>query len=540
MKFDTATDTMVSCRFRPSANPTDFMEFSKVVDSCAARILQGQFIDYGCQKKTCTVRTATRPRRITTAAVGTVAGGRVAGGRVVGTAAGTMAVEPSIRRRTATATATATAASSQHSPDIINLGRKIFSNNMEDLYPKEKKETSNNLNNVSRWENDDDNNDEEEEERERESVDFTSPPPLWRGDMRASLRSSLRSSSLTSLHLSLRSLDHDNMTMEGKGSGRESEVEEEDDDDDEVEEEEVHGGGREKKVQQGGMNAREIIATQQVQINMLQTQVEKLSELITEMTRVNRMQPIKKHAAELEERLVAAQQLAWVAGGVVVASSDMMQEETGREEEEEEEPVVDNTPVNPALRLSVPLFQQKRNDGKIEKEEGEGEEEEEEEEELFPVVADKPRLPLYDVDVPRIVYDDEEEDDDDDDDDEYDQSEISRNGENHFYSEYNSMASGADLSSFQEGPTIARIEAKYMLRGERAAALRGQRFVQRKYNVPEDEEGIEEEEEEYEVEEEEEEEEEEEDDNEEGYTQNSTPTRKMLDRHTLFNQPKFK
>ena len=97
------------------------------------------------------------------------------------------------------------------------------------------------------------------------------------------------------------------------------------------------------------------------------------------------------------------------------------------------------------------------------------------------------------------------------------------------------MASGADLSSFQEGPTIARIEAKYMLRDERATALRGQRFMQREYNVPEDEEGIEEEEEEeeYEVEEEE-------DDNGRGYTQNSTPIRKMLDRHTLFNQPRFK
>ena len=291
------------------------------------------------------------------------------------------------------------------------------------------------------------------------SEPFSSPPVVWRGDMRGSLQSSLRASLRSSLRSSVRSLDQE---------------------DDQQDQSNV----------QGGMVAHEVIASQQLQIQMLQTQVEALSMQIAQMASAQRntteqmdYSPFLFNAAVEKESILKA---------TLKSKSD---KNTKVQVPEEELLIVDDTPVNPAQRLSIPLFYTKEAENEAEELEKDAEEEEEEniheeeEEELFPSPSRPQRVPLYDVDVPRIQYEEYEEGDDDTDiDDTSSASASSRHGGSGMqfavggvgkrasYSEYDSMVSGADISCYQEGPTDARIEAKYMLSGERTAVLRGERF----------------------------------------------------------------
>jgi hypothetical protein len=276
----------------------------------------------------------------------------------------------------------------------------------------------------------------------RESTD--SRPPLWRGDIRGSRASSTRASFRSSLRSSLGS------SIDSFGSGAEEE----------------QRGGERQTYQEGGIQVHEVIASQQLQIQMLQAQVEALGLKLTQQMDIVRT---AANPQRIESFSVSSTSSSTASSTSPTTGMRRCEQKTENDAVQEDKEIlcVDRTPVNPALRLSIPSFQSKEDEAK-QYVDGEGSDDEDE---LFEHVVEKPSIPLYDVDVPRIQYDENEEEDDESDDSYYTDRNrrYQRRLENDVeedqqrpdaYSEYDSMMSTADISSFQEGPTMARIEGK--------------------------------------------------------------------------------
>jgi hypothetical protein len=395
------TDTMVSCRFRPVANPHEYIDFSKAVDGCAAKILQGELM-----------------RKSNDSSWKNVGGRRNQVQRTNTCTVRTVRLEKS---SFAARTTPSKQEDVKSAPDYS--GRRIFSEHMMDggaaggaasgavgvegkqnttavMEEEEYQELSGWKNGEAEEEADEviDMLGEEEDVAEaqrsrplpqhlRESTD--SRPPLWRGDIRGSRASSTRASFRSSFRSSLRSSLGSSIDSFGSGA------------------EEEQRGDERQTYQEGGIQVHEVIASQQLQIQMLQAQVEALGLKLTQQMDIVRT---AANPQRIESFSVSSTSSSTASSTSPTTGMRRCEQKTENDAVQEDKEIlcVDRTPVNPALRLSIPSFQSKEDEAK-QYVDGEGSDDEDE---LFEHVVEKPSIPLYDVDVPRIQYDENEEEDD--------------------------------------------------------------------------------------------------------------------------------